>query len=186
MGGIDEHHAGLGQGDVGGNGLLVKHLGAGLTADRGKAIHWPGEGLSRLKDRRQGRPSRAIDDVQRGGRLDIRVSGERSRCPPAGTKIGHDGADWHPGAVRPSEALLGLVVEAHAEAVGIGRPIGQEGRTAGEDDRLTIHCLAANRQGGLCLLGAVGHYLQRKASQIGVAVGLAEAHINDLHSVGST
>ena len=143
-GGIDEHHTGLGQGDVGGNGLLVEHLGAGLTADRRQPIHRPGEGLSRLKDRRQGRPSRAIDDFQRCGRLNIRVSVESSGCCSAGTKVGHDGAHRYPGTVRPSKALLSLVVEAHPEAVGIGRPISQERRTASEDDRLTIHCLAAN------------------------------------------
>ena len=121
--GIDEHHAGFCQSDVvGGNGLLVEHLGAGLTADRRQPVHRPGEGLSRLKDRRQGRPSRAIDDVQGGGRFGGRVTVE---CrPEAGTKVRNNGAHRHLGPPRPSEALLSLVVEAHAEAVGSNGRLG--------------------------------------------------------------
>ena len=60
---IDEHRAGFGQGEVGGNGLLVEHLDTRLTADGRQAVERPGEGLPRLQDGRQDGPRRTVDNV---------------------------------------------------------------------------------------------------------------------------
>ena len=181
---VDEHGAGSGQGEVGGDGLLVEHLDTRLAADGRKAVERPGQGLPRLQDRRQDGPRRAVNNVERGGGLGIRHAGEGSGRGAPGSQVGHDAADRDRWAAGPSEALFGLVVEAHPEAVGIRGSLGQERRTAGKGHRLSVHGLARDGQGTLGHLGATGLDGQRERRGPGMAIGQAQPHVDDLDVIG--
>ena len=181
---IDEHRAGFGQGEVGSDRLLVEHLDTRLTADGRQAVERPGEGLPRLQDGRQDGPRRTVDNVQRGGGLRVRHACEGSRSSASGSQVRHDAADRDRGTAGPREALDGLVVKPHTEAVGIRGSLGQERRTAGKGHRLSIHGLAGDGQGGLCHLGTTGLDRQREGRGAGVAIGQPQPNVDDLQIVG--
>ena len=178
-GGVHEHDTGFLEDEVRGDGLLVKDLGTRLTPDRRQAVHRSGEGLAGLDHRRNGRPDRSVGDGQRGGGLVGRGTdigaGDRSR----NTQVRHDRAHRNGRLIGPGESIQGLVVEPHGEAVGVGGPSGQEGRTPHELHRAAIHGLTRQRQRSLRHFGAVVPDLKVE----GQPIGLVHAHIDQIEGV---